>query len=1008
MGVHSIEKTLFQFIWKYSRRDQLFLLVFTCTLFPFLYLTLELPKRIINDAIGAQASRVGVLGFEMTQTGYLTFLCALFLLCVFMHGLLKMRINTMKGVLAERLLRRLRYGLISRMLRFPRSYFQRTSQGEMVAMITGETEPMGGMMGDALAQPILQAGQMITILAFLFFQSVWFGLAAIAMIPLQAWLIPKMQRQINLMNKERIKEVRHLASIIGESAAGAAELRMHGGWRYRLALMSERLGVLFNTRLRIYEKKFFMKFINNFITQLTPFFFFSIGGYLVIQGAVSLGALVAALAAYKDLSAPWKELLAYYNQAQDMSLRWETVTEKFAPSGAIDENLMAGAPDDMPRLNKAITLDAVTVEDADGNTVLENITSQFPSGGLVAIHAPSEEDRRALAEVLTREVAPVSGKIEIGDHDFASLHQTVLARRIGFASARPVLFEGSFGENAMMSLMQKPVGEISEVSMQNLPEAIAAGNSSDLWDATWLDPELVGLKDVTELRDWWLALLSAMGQGESLYHPALDQKLSSATDVSLRDGLVKARPEVWSAIEAAGLARHVFRFDPDQYNPALPITSNLFFATTPQSFKHKELLAQNDNFDLLRKLGLEGELLELSRDVIDLLGQIFGTDGTEHPLFRKLGLDPELYERSVHLLRSRGQRSTAPYLDADKTMLMTVLAQISAEQIGSAFPEDLQRRILALRKSHGMRSQDGLNALYEPLDRERIAPGLSVLENALFGKVSDGAGARAEDLRKIVSDVLAREGLKPAIINLIYDLPLSLSGANLPAVFVEPLALSRAAIKRPDILILDQMSGGHAQEAWVDVNRKLRNLLPETTIIHLGDSFENPEQFDTYLEIRQGRMVSADRAEGLGEDSAARADLLRKLRALEATTLFSGLSRKQLRLLAFGSKWFNAPAGETIFNQDDAPTDGAYMILSGTAELFKPTTDAGETHVALVGPGTLVGELGLIRNVPRALSMRAQTDVEALRLGAEEFLAVVEHDAATAFKLLQVVAGYTA
>ena len=381
MGVRPIEKTLFQFIWKYSKRDQFILLAVTTALFPFLFLTLELPKRIINDAIGAQSSQITVLGIAFEQVSYLWLLCGAFLLSVLVHGLLKMRINTMKGVLSERLLRRLRFSLIARMLRFPKSYFQRTSQGELVAMITGETEPMGGLMGDALTQPVLQAGQMLTILLFLFLQSFWFGLAAIALIPLQAWLIPKLQRQINLMNKERIKEVRQLAAVIGESAAGAGELRAHGGWRYRLAMVTERLGIVFHIRFRIYQKKFFMKFINNFITQLTPFFFFSVGGYLVIQGAVSLGALVAALAAYKDLSSPWKELLAYYNQAQDMSLRWETVVEKFSPGGVLDRALMDNAPDELPRLNGPIVLKDVTVVDADGTAILENISMDLAQGG---------------------------------------------------------------------------------------------------------------------------------------------------------------------------------------------------------------------------------------------------------------------------------------------------------------------------------------------------------------------------------------------------------------------------------------------------------------------------------------------------------------------------------------------------------------------------------------------------------------------------------------------------
>ena len=279
-------------------------MLFTVALFPFLYLTLELPKRIINDAIGAGSDTVSLFGTDVSQVTFLAILCGLFLVAVLAHGLLKMRINTMKGVLAERMLRRLRYQLVTRMFRFSKPYFQRTSQAELVSMITSEAEPLGGMMGDALSQPVMQLGQMLTILAFLFFQSFWFGLAAVSMIPIQAWLIPVLQKQVNILNKKRIKEVRKLAGEIGETAMGSTTLRTNGGYKFRSAQIGQQLGHLFFIRLVIYKKKFFMKFLNNFLSQLTPFFFFSIGGFLVIQGNVTIGALVAALAAYKDLSSP--------------------------------------------------------------------------------------------------------------------------------------------------------------------------------------------------------------------------------------------------------------------------------------------------------------------------------------------------------------------------------------------------------------------------------------------------------------------------------------------------------------------------------------------------------------------------------------------------------------------------------------------------------------------------------------------------------------------------------
>ena len=124
-----MEKSLFQFIWKYSKRDQIILLLLTLLTLPVLYISLELPKRIINDAIDSKTESVDVLGFTLSQVHFLWVLCVCFLLVVVITGVMKMRLNTMKGVLSERLLRRFRFQMLSRVHRFPRTYFQKTSQG---------------------------------------------------------------------------------------------------------------------------------------------------------------------------------------------------------------------------------------------------------------------------------------------------------------------------------------------------------------------------------------------------------------------------------------------------------------------------------------------------------------------------------------------------------------------------------------------------------------------------------------------------------------------------------------------------------------------------------------------------------------------------------------------------------------------------------------------------------------------------------------------------------------
>ncbi|CAN0585972.1 unnamed protein product, partial [Laminaria digitata] len=44
-------KTMYGFVWAYSKREQIMALVLTLLSFPFLYYSFDLPKTIINKAI---------------------------------------------------------------------------------------------------------------------------------------------------------------------------------------------------------------------------------------------------------------------------------------------------------------------------------------------------------------------------------------------------------------------------------------------------------------------------------------------------------------------------------------------------------------------------------------------------------------------------------------------------------------------------------------------------------------------------------------------------------------------------------------------------------------------------------------------------------------------------------------------------------------------------------------------------------------------------------------------
>ena len=83
-----MEKSVFRFILRYSYREQIVLTLMAFASFPFLYLSYDVPKNIVNNAIqGAPESFPKHLwfGIEVGQITYLYVLCGIFLALVLIN-----------------------------------------------------------------------------------------------------------------------------------------------------------------------------------------------------------------------------------------------------------------------------------------------------------------------------------------------------------------------------------------------------------------------------------------------------------------------------------------------------------------------------------------------------------------------------------------------------------------------------------------------------------------------------------------------------------------------------------------------------------------------------------------------------------------------------------------------------------------------------------------------------------------------------------------------------------
>ncbi|MDF2688484.1 MAG: multidrug transporter ATP-binding protein, partial [Microvirga sp.] len=434
---------------------------------PFYFMSLDLPRQIVNQAIQGEAFREGnptapflnlsfdwpgwlgggtweiFEGFQVGRVGLLMGLSFIFLFFVIVNGAFKYWINVSKGVLGERMLRRMRFDLFAMVLRFTPDALRTVKSSETATIIKDEVEPIGGFIGDAFITPVFLGTQAITALVFIMVQNMWLGLIALSVIAVQFTIIPRLRRELLRLGKQRQLASRQLAGRIAEVLDGIEVVHVHNAYGWERAEIGHRLFDLFSIRLKIYNRKFFVKTLNNFLAQLTPFFFYAIGGYFALRGTLDIGQLVAVIAAYRELPPPLKELIDWDQQRLDVQVKYDQVTQHFAEDrlGPLIE-MREAAEADQPLVG-ALVGEEIRVAGPHGDLILEGGAFAVELPANVALISNGGAAASLLARILARRSLEFSGRIRIGERDLTQLPASVTGRRIAYAGVDPILFPGS-------------------------------------------------------------------------------------------------------------------------------------------------------------------------------------------------------------------------------------------------------------------------------------------------------------------------------------------------------------------------------------------------------------------------------------------------------------------------------------------------------------------------------------------------------------------------------------
>src|SRR5207248_6161511 len=171
---------------------------------------LGIQGRVVNNLVKERP-------FQLVIT-----LCAAYAAAVLVQGATKLALNIYRGWVGENATRDLRRHVIG-YLTIARSIAPGAeARGVGAAMIVAEVEPIGGFVGTSLSEPLLQAGILASVLAYIVHLDRWMAAAAFALFAPQLIFVPLMQSAINRRAGARVWVLRQLGISSVQSRTASA------------------------------------------------------------------------------------------------------------------------------------------------------------------------------------------------------------------------------------------------------------------------------------------------------------------------------------------------------------------------------------------------------------------------------------------------------------------------------------------------------------------------------------------------------------------------------------------------------------------------------------------------------------------------------------------------------------------------------------------------------------------------------------------------------------------
>jgi ATP-binding cassette subfamily B protein len=353
----------------------------------------------------------------------------------------------------------LRTTLFARLQAQSMDYFTATRPGDISSRLNNDVNDLSDIFSDTVAAVTTNVLTVAFTLVIIFTLNWQLALLAMSIVPLfipPAWWVGKLRHRITTAAQAKRSDL-HTFVQDTMSINGFLMRRIFGHLqdeRDRYATLSRDFGELQMKRMLIWR---WFALTLSLVTILGPVAIYWFGGGLVIQGALTIGTLIAFVQYLQRLYGPMSALATVHVEVMASFAVFDRLFTVLDASPSVRDR--EGAQP-LPPVTGHLRFEGVGFRYREDRALLSDITFEARPGQLVALVGPSGAGKSTLSYMIPRFYDPTEGAVRLDGHDLRDVTMESLQAQVAMVPQEPFLFHTTIRENLLVARPEASQAEL--------------------------------------------------------------------------------------------------------------------------------------------------------------------------------------------------------------------------------------------------------------------------------------------------------------------------------------------------------------------------------------------------------------------------------------------------------------------------------------------------------------------------------------------------------------------